>query len=76
VPAKNRTAAGALARYAINDRVTLNFRGEHVWVREDERIAPNGQQFSALANGFVAALPVPVVSSTGWVAVGGVNAKF
>ena len=75
VPAKDRTAAGALARYAISDRVTLNFRGEHVWVRDDERIAPNGRQFSALANGFAAAVPVPAVSSTGWVVVGGVNAS-
>ena len=76
VPAKDRTAAGVLARYAVNDQITLNFRGEHVWTRENERIAPNGQQFSVLANGLVAALAVPVVSSTGWVVVAGANVKF
>lgn len=76
LPAKDRIAAGAMARYAVSDSVTLNFRGEHVWTRENERTAPNNQQFSVLANSFVAALPVPVVSSTGWVFVGGLNAKF
>ena len=74
--AKDRTAAGVLARYAVNDQITLNFRGEHVWTRENDRIAPNGQQFSVLANAFVAALAVPVVSSTGWVVVAGANVKF
>lgn len=76
VPAKDRVAAGALARYALSDKVTLNFRGERVWTRENEAPAPGGVQFSVLANGFVAALGAPVVSSTGWVAVGGLNAKF
>jgi hypothetical protein len=76
VPAKERWAAGMLARYAVNNRVTFNLRAEHVWTRELERIAPGGLQFSVLANAFVAALAVPVVSSTGWILSGGVNVKF
>jgi ABC-type Co2+ transport system permease subunit len=36
--------------------------------------AAGGQQFSVLANSFVAGSAVPVVSSTGWIA--GANAKF
>ena len=36
----DRIAAGAMARYAVSDSVTLNFRGEHVWTRENERTAP------------------------------------
>ena len=76
VPAKERWAAGGLARYAVNDSVTINLRGERVWTREADRIAPGGQQFSVLANAFVAALGVPVVSSTGWMVSGGANVKF
>jgi hypothetical protein len=76
VPAKERWAAGGQARYALSDKVTLNMRAEHVWVREDERLAPGGQQFSVLANAFVAGSAVPVVSSTGWMVAAGANAKF
>jgi hypothetical protein len=65
-----------LARYAATGNVTLNFRAERVWTEEQDMPAPGGKQFSVLANGFVAALGAPVVSSTGWVVVGGVNAKF
>jgi hypothetical protein len=76
VPAKERWAAGGQARYAVSNRITLNLRAEHVWVREDERLAPGGQQFSVLANAFVAGSAVPVVSSTGWMVAAGANAKF
>jgi hypothetical protein len=76
VPAKERWAAGGQARYAVSDKVTLNVRAEHVWVHEDERLAPGGQQFSVLANAFVAGSAVPVVSSTGWMVAAGANAKF
>jgi hypothetical protein len=76
VPAKRRIAAGGLARYAVNDRVTLILRGERLWIREDELPAPGGLQFSILADDFVAALGAPVVSSRGWVVSGGVNARF
>jgi hypothetical protein len=76
VPAKERWAAGGMARVAVNDNVTLNLRGEHVWTSEDERTAPNGQQFSVLLNQFVAGSAVPVVSSTGWMVAGGANVKF
>jgi hypothetical protein len=76
VPAKERWAAGGQVRYAVSDRITLNVRAEHVWVREDERLAPGGQQFSVLANAFVAGSAVPVVSSTGWMVAAGANAKF
>jgi len=76
VPAKERWAAGGMARVAVNEKVTLNLRGEHVWTSEDERLAPNGQQFSVLLNQFVAGSAVPVVSSTGWMVAGGANVKF
>jgi hypothetical protein len=76
VPAKERWTAGGLARYAVSDRLTLNVRAEHVWVDEDERLAPGGQQFSVLANAFVAGSAVPAISSTGWMVAAGANAKF
>jgi hypothetical protein len=76
VPAKDRTALGTIARFAVSGNVTLNVRGERVWTRENDAPAPGNKQFSVLANGFVAAIGAPVVSSTGWVLVGGVNAKF
>ena len=76
VPEKERWAAGGILRYAVGKHVTINARVEHVWTHEDERSAPGGQQFSVLANAFVAGSSVPVVSSTGWVFAGGVNVKF
>jgi hypothetical protein len=60
----------------IAQNVTLNVRAERVWTHENERPAPNGLQFSVLANTFVAALPVPVVSSRGWMAAFGADVKF
>jgi hypothetical protein len=74
VPAKDRWAAGGLARVAANQDVTLNFRGEYVWVHEDERLG--GQQFSVLLGQLVNGSAVPVVSSTGWMVAGGANVKF
>lgn len=76
VPEKKRWAAGGILRIATAGNVTWNARVEHVWVDEDERSASGGQQFSVLANAFVAGSAVPVVSSTGWVLAGGVNVKF
>ncbi|MBM3530816.1 MAG: hypothetical protein FJX62_22285 [Alphaproteobacteria bacterium] len=76
VPAKERWTAGAQFRKAVNQNVTLNLRGEHIWTRQDERAAPNGQLFSVLANAFVAGSAVPVVSSTGWMVAGGANVNF
>ena len=76
VPEKDRWALGGLARMAVAQNVTLNVRAERVWTHENERPAPNGLQFSVLANAFVAALPVPVVSSHGWVAAFGADVKF
>jgi hypothetical protein len=76
VPAKERYATGMIARYAASDRVTFNARAEHVWTREDEEQAVNGEQFSVLANAFVAGSAVPVVSSRGWQIAGGLNVKF
>src|SRR5215470_6478316 len=77
VPAKDRYAAGALARFAINDRWTLNARVEHVWTHEYTHPAlANGTQFSVLANAFVAASSAPVVNSTGWQAAFGINARL
>ncbi|HWK96137.1 MAG TPA: hypothetical protein VNR39_12005 [Pseudolabrys sp.] len=76
VPAKDRYSAGLVARYAASDTVTFNLRAEHVWVRENERLAINGQQFSVYADAFVLSPAVPVVSSTGWQIAGGFNIKF
>jgi hypothetical protein len=76
VPAKERWSAGAVARYAISETVTLNTRLEHVWIREGDRPAPDGVLFSVLLNDFVAAVPVPVISGTGWQAAIGLNVRF
>jgi hypothetical protein len=76
VPEKDRWTAGLIARYAASERVTFNARVDHVWTNEDEKLAPGNQQFSVLANAFVPGSAVPIVSSTGWQAALGVNAKF
>lgn len=76
VPEKVRWSAGALARYAVTESVVLNARAEHVWVHENERLAPNGGNFSLLANAFIPGSAVPNISSTGWQVASGVNAKF
>lgn len=76
VPAKERYAAGLIARYAASEKVTFNARAEHVWTHEDEKQAIGGEQFSVLANAFVAGSAVPVVSSRGWQIAGGLNVKF
>jgi hypothetical protein len=64
---------GGIARKALTQNVTFNVRGEYIWTDEDERSAPGGQQFSVLANAFVAGSAVPVVSSRGWMIAAGVN---
>jgi hypothetical protein len=76
VPAKTRWAAGAIARYALTDKLILNARIEGVWTHEDERPAPGNTLFSVLANGQVIAVPVPAVSSTGLQVALGANFKF
>jgi hypothetical protein len=76
LPAKQRWAAGAAASYAVGDAVTLSAKVERVWTHEDEKPAVGDQVFSVLLNDFVAASSVPVVSSTGWQASLGLNAKF
>ena len=76
VPAKERWAAGVLARYAPSDRVTFNARVEHVWTHEHENPAPSDIKFNALADSFVPGSTVPVVSSTGWQFVVGATARF
>lgn len=76
VPEKERWGAGAVAKYSLTDTIVLNARVEHVWVHENERLAPNGGNFSVLANAFIPGSVVPNVSSTGWQAAGGFNAKF
>jgi len=76
VPAKDRWSAGAIARYAATDNVTLNARLEGVWTREGDRPAPGDMLFSVLGNGFVVASPVPVVSSWGLQLAAGANIKF
>jgi hypothetical protein len=73
VPEKERWAVGGIARKALTQNVTFNVRGEYIWTDEDERSAPGGQQFSVLANAFVAGSAVPVVSSRGWMIAAGVN---
>jgi hypothetical protein len=75
-PAKERVAVGAIARYAMTDRVTLNARIEGVWIREGDRPAPGDVLFSVLANSLVAATPVPPVTSTGLQLAVGANMKF
>jgi hypothetical protein len=76
LPAKERWTAGGIARYAASDNVTFNFRGDWVWTREDDHPANGAQQFSVLANAFVAGSAVPVISSTGWQIAAGANVRF
>lgn len=76
VPAKTRWSAGGLARYAVNDSVTLNARLECVWTHENDRPAPDDMLFSVLANAFVLGSPIPAISSTGVQAAFGANVKF
>ena len=76
VPAKERIAAGMIARYAATGQVTFNLRAERFWTRENERDAINGQQFSVLADAFVKGSAVPVVSNDGWQVAGGLNVRF
>ena len=76
VPAKDRYSAGMVARYAASDNVTFNLRAERVWVRENERLAINGQQFSVYADAYVLSPAVPVLSSNGWQIAGGFNIRF
>lgn len=76
LPAKERWTAGGIVRYAATDNVTFNFRGDWVWTREDDHPANGAQQFSVLANAFVAGSAVPVISSTGWQLAAGANVRF
>jgi hypothetical protein len=77
VPAKTRWTAGAVARYAASDKLTLNARVEHVWTHEDENLANlQGLDFSVLANALVPSSSVPVVSMKGWQASAGLNLVF
>jgi hypothetical protein len=76
VPEKQRWTVGARMRYASAPNVVWNARMEHVWTREDDDPAPGGQRFSILANAFIPGSAVPVVSSTGWQFVVGINARF
>jgi hypothetical protein len=79
VPAKERLSAGVLARYAANEKVTLNARVERVWTHLDEDPAtgsPPARPSVLQGGGSVAGIPVPVVSSTGWQASVGANVKF
>jgi len=76
VPAKDRWAAGLLARYAINQTLTFSARVDRVWTHENENPAPGDTKFSVLANGNVLAFTVPVVSSTGWQFAVGASGSF
>jgi hypothetical protein len=76
VPAKDRFATGFLARYAVTDNLVVNGRMEYIWTNEDERLAPDGRQFSVLANAFVPGSFVPVISSSGWMFVVGATGTF
>ncbi len=76
VPAKTRTAAGAQARYAATDNVTLNAKVEHVWTSEGSNPATQFGKFSLLAQDFEPAFTIPVVSSNGWQVTIGATARF
>ncbi len=76
VPEKQRWSAGMLVRFSSSPKVVWNARVERVWTHEDDDPAPGGQRFSVLANAFVPGSAVPIVSSTGWQLVAGVNVAF
>jgi hypothetical protein len=56
--------------------LTFNARMERVWTHENEDPAPGNLKFSVLANGFVPAFTIPVISSTGWQLVIGSTGRF
>lgn len=76
VPAKERWAAGLLARYAASERVTFNARAEHVWT--EQRDSSGGAKTSLLLVP-PSLLPIagaPAISSTGWQFAAGANIRF
>jgi hypothetical protein len=75
VPAKQRWSAGGQARYAANQYVTLNVRGDYVRTHENDR--PDAV-FSALAPGIpIVGIPaIPSVAGTGWMVSGGANVTY
>jgi opacity protein-like surface antigen len=77
VPAKQRWAAGAQAKYAPSNTLVFNARVERVWIHANEFPAlPNGTTFSVLADTPVPSFTVPVVSGDGWQFAVGATASF
>jgi hypothetical protein len=77
VPAKTRWAAGVVARYAANDRITFNMRAEHVWTEQEEDPAPGGGRSSPLVGGALQpGTPLPVIEATGWQFAFGANVRY
>lgn len=76
VPAKLRYTAGVTAYLVQGNGLSLDLRAEHVWMREGETTAINGQMYSVLANGYVLNEATPERSSRGWRFSGGLNVKF
>ena len=74
VSAKERWSAGLLARYAVNEKATLNARLEHVWIHEDNSYP--GSPFSLLTDSFQPIPGVPALSGTGWQGAIGANVGF
>jgi hypothetical protein len=76
VPQKKRWAAGMLAQYAPNERVTINARVEHVWIHEDESPTTDGEKLDVLARSLIPASTVPAISGTAWQTSFGINVKL
>jgi opacity protein-like surface antigen len=77
VPAKQRWAAGAQAKYAPSNTLVFNARVERVWIHANETPAlPNNTTFSILAGTPVPSFTVPVVSGNGWQFAVGATASF
>src|SRR5262249_48426084 len=75
VPAKERKAVGALARFAPSEKISFNARVERVWTKEHDSLGAN---FSLLLVP-PAGLPipgVPQISSNGWQFAGGATIVF
>ena len=76
VPQKKRWAAGMVAQYVPNERITINARVEHVWIHENESPATGGEKLDVLARSLIPASTVPAISGTAWQTSFGINVKL
>jgi hypothetical protein len=76
VPAKDRWAAGAVARYAVSTTATLNARLEHVWTHQRDNSGDAKTSLLLVPPSVLPISGVPPISSTGWQVAFGANIQF